>query len=329
MVERRAFREPLQLHLTIRHHGGSVEHYHHFLLGFLVPLICYRNATWLKPRYRKILIRSCGPMDKIIRQLKADKLEILDKAEHRRLGEERWRIGSLLRGVAFGTGATRYMELRGHDYPVVYDFRAFAEAHKGLQQLLGGEIDAARAALQRRFVPGGLKILVIERGDSDPFYLSDAAEARNAGTVRRSIPNHGQVIEEMSRRFGRLLSTKLEGLSLAEQISLFSSADVIVAQHGAALSNLIWARPETCVVEIVPRTLSKETQDVAFFSNLARCMRLNYRHVWQEHEHAAVSPAAVCEAIEHAIASRQWTQLAEAECEEYIGEQRVGDRWAR
>src|SRR5260221_1589567 len=57
------------LHLTIWNMGGYVEHYHHFLLGFFVPLIRYRKRTWQNAAYGQVVIRSCGPMDGLVRQL--------------------------------------------------------------------------------------------------------------------------------------------------------------------------------------------------------------------------------------------------------------------
>lgn len=42
----------------------------------------------------------------------------------------------------------------------------------------------------------------------------------------------------------------LQGMSLADQARLFYSAEVIVSPHGAGLTNLVFCRPETKVVEI-------------------------------------------------------------------------------
>jgi len=41
-----------------------------------------------------------------------------------------------------------------------------------------------------------------------------------------------------------------EQLTLAQQMSLFSGADAIVAPHGGALVNMAWCRPGTCVLEL-------------------------------------------------------------------------------
>lgn len=42
-------------------------------------------------------------------------------------------------------------------------------------------------------------------------------------------------------------------LSVSEQIRAFAEADIIVAPHGAALANLVFASPGACVIELFPR----------------------------------------------------------------------------
>jgi len=63
----------------------------------------------------------------------------------------------------------------------------------------------------------------------------------------------------------------LNGLSVRQQQSLFSSASVVFASHGAALTNLVWCQPETLVVDFL-----HEEYLVPCFQELSRQSGLNY-----------------------------------------------------
>ena len=49
----------------------------------------------------------------------------------------------------------------------------------------------------------------------------------------------------------------LEGMSLAEQITLFREAKIVLGVHGAGLTNIIHCRPGTLVVEFMPAGLDR------------------------------------------------------------------------
>ena len=66
----------------------------------------------------------------------------------------------------------------------------------------------------------------------------------------RSIRNEQQVISAL-KPFG-FEAVAMDGRSAGEQASLFWNAEAIVGMHGAALTNLIFARPGTKVVELFP-----------------------------------------------------------------------------
>lgn len=298
-------RDGPELHLTITSIGGSVEHYHHFLLGFFVPLVNQRGRSWENSKFARVLIRSCGPMDGLVRELKAPRIAILDKNEHQRLGEKRPRIANVLRGRPFGAGPRRYMALMGHDLPSRYNRLAFARARATLSTMLEHEIAAFHCPWPEDIrLP---RILLIERGKPSPFYLSERSELKQAGAMRRSIPNHHALQEALSREFGNIVNVMLEGLPLAHQIALFGAADVIIAQHGAALSNAIWARPRASIVEIAPDTLDRHTRALGFFSNLARSLGLGYYAVGQPGDHADVDRGALFSALRAAIKGQSGT----------------------
>lgn len=278
------------LHLTIRNGGGSVEHYHHFLLGFLVPLVHQRDRIWANPNFAKVLIRSCGPMDRLIGELKSDKIVIVDKTRHHELAK----ADAPQNGLDF-------MMLRGFDYPVRYDCGVFAVTKKILEATLKAEIEREREEIAARFGKASPKIVLIERGAPDPFYLSDRAEAKSAGSARRSIKNHEELRAQLAARFGHCLNLRLEGFTLARQIALYSAADIIVAQHGAALSNMVWAHKRAGVIEISPATIPEQDRAQDYFRNLARCLGLRYCRVEQAESHGAVDIDRICAAIENIV----------------------------
>ena len=86
------------------------------------------------------------------------------------------------------------------------------------------------------------KILLIQRGAPSPFYINEA-KLKGSGTSRRSIYNHKELEElirlktKSSYEFHNLI---LENTSFEDQIKHFNSAALVIAQHGAGLSNLIW-----------------------------------------------------------------------------------------
>jgi capsular polysaccharide biosynthesis protein len=69
---------------------------------------------------------------------------------------------------------------------------------------------------------------------------------RNASS--RKIVNEEELVEYLSRHGFK--EAILENLSVREQAELFASAEMIVAPHGASLTNLVFCQPGTRVVEI-------------------------------------------------------------------------------
>jgi capsular polysaccharide biosynthesis protein len=68
--------------------------------------------------------------------------------------------------------------------------------------------------------------------------------------VHRSIRNIGQVQDLLSRY--SFETVYLEGMSMADQILLFQSAEFIIGPHGAGLANLLFCEPGTKVIEFMP-----------------------------------------------------------------------------
>ncbi|MHA1558273.1 MAG: glycosyltransferase family 61 protein [Alphaproteobacteria bacterium] len=64
----------------------------------------------------------------------------------------------------------------------------------------------------------------------------------------RNVLNEDDVFEKL-KGFG-VVRYDLENLSMAEQIVLFNKADVIIAPHGAGLTNILFCKPDTVIIEL-------------------------------------------------------------------------------
>lgn len=93
------------------------------------------------------------------------------------------------------------------------------------------------------------------------------------GPVRtRRILNEGELLR-LLRRFG-FVAVTTDGMTVAQQAQLFANAKIIVAGHGAALTNLLFAQEGTVVVELFPPNI----REASFFA-AATHSRAEYYYV--------------------------------------------------
>ena len=134
----------------------------------------------------------------------------------------------------------------GHDY----DMEAVARGVLYVRERLGPSIETHCKRLNAEW-QNSPRVLVVERCEPDPYYFSCLAELKGGGTTRRKIANHAELLARLTAEFGQIRNSTLETLGLAGQIALFQTADVVVAQHGAALSNIVWMRRGAHVFELI------------------------------------------------------------------------------
>jgi capsular polysaccharide biosynthesis protein len=89
------------------------------------------------------------------------------------------------------------------------------------------------------------------------------------GSASRPLVNEADLIAALSHQ--GFVAVRPEMLSMADQVRLFRGADVIVAAHGAALTNLGYCRPGTQIIELLMDAYCNWC-----FRNLAGLLRLRY-----------------------------------------------------
>ena len=62
--------------------------------------------------------------------------------------------------------------------------------------------------------------------------------------------NNEEVINLLKKKGYQII--RPENLSFKEQIDLFSNAKTIIGAHGAALTNIVFCREKTNIIEIIP-----------------------------------------------------------------------------
>jgi len=91
-------------------------------------------------------------------------------------------------------------------------------------------------------------------------------------TGRRQITNEEEVWELLKAKGFSFVEDRPR--SLREQIAMFHESEVVVAPHGAALANILWCRPGTCVLE-----LANKSYCPPFYKNLAEVCGLRHSAV--------------------------------------------------
>ena len=271
--------------LGVRNNAGSVEHYYHFLLGYLLPLCAYAGQRDNESSI--LLARACGPLNHLVCEVGIPGLLLCEPQSHSRLSRKASDLG--FRNIEI-LGLDCGPRLRKYDVGRVASVTA--QAAQYIQQRLGHQIESLCEELESNWKPSP-RLMVIKREDPDPYYLSELAEIKGGGTTRRSIANLADLIAALSARFEQTKVVSLERLGLAEQISLFRTADIVVAQHGAALSNLIWMRPKTQVFEFL-----RDPAEHFYFKDLSPIFGIRHHILIQEDEKGPVDVEVLMDAIE-------------------------------
>tara|TARA_X000000950_G_C13733914_1_gene585469 strand:+ start:71 stop:907 length:837 start_codon:yes stop_codon:yes gene_type:complete len=257
------------IRIRSRNIHGSVQHYYHFILGYLLPLIHWLYIEKNIFNYEYIYIDDPKIMKKHLKNIFPKKIKFYREDYHSEINMSKTLIG--------------------FDQKDNYPLKLIRESTEELKCLLSNSqifekennIDSEKTK----------KILIINRCKPDKFYSSDECERKGSGIERRSTPNLINIknlLENYNYKF-----IDLENDSLKNQIKLFGEHDFIIAQHGAALSNIIFCKKNSIIIEIRPRRDKKDSvlnssqyKQQNHFEILSQSLGLKYFEVFQEHNHS-------------------------------------------
>lgn len=126
---------------------------------------------------------------------------------------------------------------------------------KGALNITAGLVDRIRRSVSLPALDREpYRCLYISRGDSV------RRPVRNEAAVQALVQRHGLEVKELS------------GITVIEQIGLFAAARLVVATHGAGLTNLMWCQEGTVVIELLP-----DLHRIPCFREICRQRKLEHR----------------------------------------------------
>ncbi len=245
---------------------GSVEHFYHFLLGYFMPVV-----LWLhKNPAPSISLRDCGPMNPWFDLISPrTKIEIIP-------------AGVMLQRALTNRQANQI--LWGWDDPTHFRKSAINQ----LRQIVGESLGLIRT----RKHSANRSVTILERRIAPVFFENDA-EILGSGVASRSIPNLPKITALL---IGDLEVKFLDTAEVPpqQQVEMLWDTEILVAQHGAGLSNMVWMKPGSLVIEIQP-PLAPAIDSI--FTNLAAASQLRHAIIPQDHEHVEIDLKAFAEII--------------------------------
>ncbi|MEM6464206.1 MAG: glycosyltransferase family 61 protein, partial [Pseudomonadota bacterium] len=181
---------------------------------------------------------------------------------------------------------SEFQILKGYDAYRSFNKEVFSDFKKAIRSIIGEEIEEEISKIEAKTNnKKQIKIVIVNRGKPPSFYKTKESEIRATAAERRSIPNMSELVEAVGSIYDNVHTIHLEDKPLSYQFAYFSTADVVIAQHGAALANLIFSRNDQLVIEIVDRRNLLNNAKESLFSELSKTLSLQHRIVVTNHGH--------------------------------------------
>ncbi len=266
---------------------NSVTHYYHFFFAAMIPLIEYHLNNRSQINGYKIAT-DIGPMKRLLMELPLNFTEFV--------------------GADNSWSRIEASNARSHSVIALPAYDTFKDGLYGEFDMLSSKtrtkvldfFDATMPAYIRSIPTHD--IVLVERTNEEQYYRSVESKQLDqlSGAMLRSINNHASLVAALRSEFGdqAFANLILERASIYYQYHIFSHAKLVIAQHGAALSNMFFMRhPNVTIIEISPPSpnVLPQFKDGAksHFRNLAKHLKIRLVNLEQSGIHSAVSVAAL------------------------------------
>lgn len=303
----KAFRGP-RVEATIRvatfkpGHGHATDNFYHFFFGLLVPFFHWMHET--PPRPGDVVVLNDHLTNGVPHKFLPDLLRVAGRASCVQLG-----VVDAGRNGSDATSSAVTLGNQHHDWSLLDDPsrpRLVRPPEWGLDYHLYGcgfFSDDAKADLATRIRRARRALLDACRCPTvDPTAVL-LVERRSQISLpthqNRSVPNFPELVAHLRRQpYGdRLKVVDFGDLPLCDQFCATASAQVLVAQHGAGLSNAAFLQERSAVVEITPKKMWSRS----IYHCLAGTRDVHYDRVPQNDMHDPVDVVAVHTAVQIAL----------------------------
>lgn len=229
---------------------GHIEQFYHLLFDILLPLSLVLDQT---PSKVNFTIQELGVLTPMLLKVFGERVKIKPLSESKPNEEQ-----IILMGMT-----PNEMNVEGADLDILIE-RFFN-----------------KLKIEKSEKPN--KIILLERGPPDPYYVTNT-RFHSSGAPRRSIKNHKELenlIGSKVKPTYEFHNLTLKNMSIEDQVRMFNSAALVIGQHGAALSNMMWMPKESTVFEL--GHISK-----TYFTRLSKVMNHKYSVIDYGERHITV-----------------------------------------
>jgi hypothetical protein len=205
--------------ILIKKPGGNLWHYGHFIHDFIMPVILYINTQ------NNIVIKN---------------IYLITEDSSHELGTFNRTANKIL-----GVSVKNIKKEECTNIPIVTLYSEYYGPYSNSQF----KYIIPHVKSKMKFSESYYKVILIERGVTNL-----KGNNVDTGSNRRFISNHEEIKNMLTRRYNKLfINVILENLCIEKQVSLFMNAEIVIGQHGAGLSNIIWMNSKnSTIIEIPP-----------------------------------------------------------------------------